>query len=417
MSSTISVQVPSSATTGRQAINLDNLARELLLLIAFQIPDLVSLDSLIRASPAFYRLFNTNAVEMTEAVLTFGHTHRHIQVIIRIVASIRSSSLPAPSLQYFRSHATGEAMWRRLTPSKDAISPLYLAKDTTSEVLREIMATNRKLTSLALDCLKFYLARFQTLKPDHPITEVSLGAYRSTQNVQGQRFVRNESGPPDWVEEQRALRAFWRIQLIYDLKQAASSLSWSEADLVKLHEIHPMQMYQDYGFDYDSDLRLGRHGEGEPHPEYHEISSVYDYVRDVHGEYAERASAFKPIPNAGGEVCREWPTAVPESSSWTGLTIASAACYFFHYPLHQLGKTASIKFEWYRQWGFAFWTTRMYDAGFLNNWRTEHPNAPNRHSIYMFAWESILPVEHNSFLGLFPDGDPRLPSSAATLGP
>lgn len=367
--------------TQHRVLNLENLASELALLIASQIPDLVTLDSLLRASPVFFRVFEENAVNMTESVLSFGHTHRHIQFIIRSAALIRSSKVPAPNLDHFMSWATGRAMYKGFKSLKSTISPYHLAKDTTPIVLRQILATNRKITSLALDCLQFYLARFRTLKPDHPIDKnFALGGYRRTKKVQGKRFLAKEPGPPEWVEEQRVIRAFWRVQLVYDLKQSASSLPWPEDDIAALLNMHPMEMYHDHPY------RVG-HDDFEPHYEYHEIYSVYHYVHEAHGKDAKKASAFTSTALVHGEVCRQWPAPAPEEDSWKSLRYASRACNWHFYSYRNYGKT-SVDFEWFRYWGFAFWFSRMIDAGFLPDWRIPRsgPTYGNLdNAIYLFA--------------------------------
>lgn len=70
---------------------LERLAPELLLGILTRLQNMISLDCLLGASPAVFRLFDKYAVDITEAVLSSSFTYRHIQVIIHIVALIRSS--------------------------------------------------------------------------------------------------------------------------------------------------------------------------------------------------------------------------------------------------------------------------------------------------------------------------------------
>lgn len=49
---------------------LENLAPELLIPILISLPDLKSLDNLLQASPAAFRLFNLRGVEIFEAILS-----------------------------------------------------------------------------------------------------------------------------------------------------------------------------------------------------------------------------------------------------------------------------------------------------------------------------------------------------------
>lgn len=67
-----------------EAMNqLESLATELLLNILFQLPDLVSLESILRASPVISLVFNDNAVKITEVLLiiirtdTWAHPGHH----------------------------------------------------------------------------------------------------------------------------------------------------------------------------------------------------------------------------------------------------------------------------------------------------------------------------------------------------
>jgi hypothetical protein len=71
--------------------DLENLSLELLFPILAYLPDLDS-----RASPAAYRLFNTqpNGPAIFEAVLSSGTTHKYTCALIRIIALIRAYALP-----------------------------------------------------------------------------------------------------------------------------------------------------------------------------------------------------------------------------------------------------------------------------------------------------------------------------------
>ena len=102
-------------------LNLEYLAPEILLKIIIQLPDLASLDSAVRASPIIFRVFDKYAVEIIEAVLSSGHTDGHIRVTIRVIALIRSSTLPTASLAEFKKRVTMRAMQHRLSKSEDGV--------------------------------------------------------------------------------------------------------------------------------------------------------------------------------------------------------------------------------------------------------------------------------------------------------
>lgn len=158
------------STTGVADCQLESLAPELLLHIVKRLPDLTSLDCLLRASTAVFRLFDSYAVEITEAVLSSGFTHRHIQVIIRITALIRSSALPIKDLVSFQMNVTREAIYHRMQkPSSSGLAPKRLCGTTRPAILRSIFATNTQITCYAFDCLEHYLIRFRALRPKHPV--------------------------------------------------------------------------------------------------------------------------------------------------------------------------------------------------------------------------------------------------------
>lgn len=205
-------------TTSESHNGLECLAPELVLMIATQLPDLISLDSLLRASPNSFRIFNHgNAVKITELVLSAGFTHPHIRVIICVMALIRSSTLPISlsTLDSFRKQVTLEAMENRTS------SPTHIFQNTTPAVLRSILATTRRITCLTLDCLEHYLARFRSLRPQHLVDREFHwhGIQPWEVKPPRQSYQTQEVGLPSWVEEQRVFRAFWRIQMICDLKK------------------------------------------------------------------------------------------------------------------------------------------------------------------------------------------------------
>ena len=195
--------------TGVADCKLESLAPEILLGIVTRLPDLISLGCLLSASPAVFRLFDKYAVEITEAVLSSGFTHRHIQVIIRIVALIRSSALPIKNLANFQSYVTHEAIYRRLRKSSTGLAPERLSETTRPAILRSVLATNRRITCHAFDCLEHYLIRFRALRPKHPIDVPHSNSDNSVSRskflpdgllgAKSGDFEARDVGPPSWV--------------------------------------------------------------------------------------------------------------------------------------------------------------------------------------------------------------------------
>lgn len=155
------------------------------------------------------------------SILVFGICATPYSRVIRAIDLIRSANVPALNLAYFKSYATEYLDYRRVTPPKNIIAPWYLAKDTTPEVLRQIFATNRKIKSLAIDCLNFYPARFQTPKPVHLTDKIWISRYKRN----SRQTLFSKGIWTTWLDRgAESYSNILAVQLIYDLKQAVSKM-------------------------------------------------------------------------------------------------------------------------------------------------------------------------------------------------
>lgn len=214
--------------------------------------DLESLDSLLQASSAAYRLFDAFGAHIFEAVLSNGTTHQYTCALIRITALLRTSSLPPEahdwkSLKAFVRHESTPHRYKRPSWTRP---PARLPSDFSPTVLRGILATYRRTVCLVISCLKFYLGRFRPLRPLHLADESftyvgNLWAFdledvvfSYEQHPKGRPFPVHDIGPPTWVEEQRLLRAFWRLQVFHEVRDLgrASRLDWTDGDLQRLND-------------------------------------------------------------------------------------------------------------------------------------------------------------------------------------
>lgn len=284
---------------------LESLPYELLLQVLTNIPDLGALDSFLRASPAAYRLFNNDkyAVEIFESILAAGCLCDHTQTLIRQIALLRSGARPFPSgyteytaipvppgVASFRRQVVEESLRHssRQTPSKVGFVPQSLSADTSSATLRSILVTARQIRALSFDCLEFYLDGLKRFLRE-----------------QGQLKPLKKK-PPTWTEQQRCSRTIWRLQLVFDLKQAANngSLGWSRKEIKSLNSIAAIGPPED---DWWLELQVSSFSQHWPlagcgerffyhsaahhdcyypdaaHPEKHEHATIMDYIRQVHG--------------------------------------------------------------------------------------------------------------------------------------
>ncbi|GAO17594.1 hypothetical protein UVI_02050780 [Ustilaginoidea virens] len=401
--------------------NLDHLPTEIYLKIFRKVADIGSLDSLLRASPTAYRLFDAYAVEITEAVLESGFTFGHIRVIFRIIALLRAGTLPISSLRDLCEQVLDESMIHkfRVRESRTGCAPRKLRKDTSPAVLRSVLATTRHINCIAHECLSTALARFNALEPEHLVDEALAASPDDTfpfwkSKPATKKFrVTEDFGPPIWTEEQRVTRACWRLQLIYDLKRAAErgKLVWPEADISTLKEMAAIvPPTEDDPFNAggpsQSLYNLTQHkwvgqNSNPAHPEFEEIVTIIDHVRDKygHGAAEKMANGFLSCKHLNGnrEIQRVWPLPRPISHQYLEAIQASYAARLSPCSLlsrdrfgrtPQLGKEV-LRFHPYRPLGFAFWTCkRLQIHGFCEY--NERKACVIRN---YFAWCSVLGPE------------------------
>jgi hypothetical protein len=72
---------------------IESLPPELLLPILIALPDLESLDSLLRASPAAFRIFDSFGAIVFETILSSGSNYTYTCALIRITTLIRTNAL------------------------------------------------------------------------------------------------------------------------------------------------------------------------------------------------------------------------------------------------------------------------------------------------------------------------------------
>ncbi|CZR70294.1 uncharacterized protein PAC_20196 [Phialocephala subalpina] len=376
--------------------HLEWLAPELLLPILKHLPDLECLDNLLGASPAAFRLFNIHGGEIFEAILTecsnTNIIHKFTCALIRIDALVRSSSLPPEinCLISFQNLVRHESTPHRFNPPKWTLGPTKISSQVPTNVLREVLATHRKITCLTISCLSFYLRRFTPLRPSHLVDKTyrfingATGASRSEyypawkENPALEPFPVVDIGHPTWVEEQRVFRAFWRVQLVHDMR---ASRAVPDGQFLKLDGMSVVDFY---------DIPLQTLIESPREPcfyqqvillEHELIWSVVDYMaedrRTIEGPDFLRTR-------------RDWqiPTSQEPRDSKTMDDYSSLTCDLMYHISgwgHPMAGDASpiqhVPFVLFRRLGFAIWDEeRLSKYGFYGC---------QRGSLFA-AWRSVL---------------------------
>ncbi|KAM0438636.1 hypothetical protein ACHAPT_001389 [Fusarium lateritium] len=245
-----------------QPAPLELLPPEILLLIVGDLPSLDTLWDLLRASPATFRLFNSNALAITEGILSGPESilPPKVQELVRAVILVRSNTLPFEDLQEFQ-----DDFMREMVPCVDqSTSPITLGPGTLSAsnvslpALRSVVATAYNISALSRGCLTSCLERLRALRPLHAFNPEP--CYRDDDDSDGEpvrawdrEFIGIpaevvDAGQSGWVEEMRAVRAMWTIQLQGEVEclAKAGTIGWSDADKDELCNLSVTEMVRDY---------------------------------------------------------------------------------------------------------------------------------------------------------------------------
>jgi hypothetical protein len=216
-----------------------------------------------------------------------------------------------------------------------------------------------------------------------------------------------DAGQPTWVEEMRALRAMWMIQLFYDMQsqviQASHTFPWPDADKAHLRDLEPVDLL------FSSPNR-------ESYDE--ELKSAFHYVKAIGGA-GTGADHHHHLPRVSKVMMsRQWDTPSP-NGTWVEELKASlddAVRVLEHQDVYYWGQTdlalqwqppaltpfrflsedkyspiRGVSFDSFRPFGFAFWDNRrMHLLGLMDGSRQDRQYSTE---FYMFAWESILRLE------------------------
>ncbi|KAH6692130.1 hypothetical protein BKA61DRAFT_625033 [Leptodontidium sp. MPI-SDFR-AT-0119] len=397
---------------------------EVLLLILRLIPDLPSLRNLDKTSPSVSSLFEEYGAEITESIISHS-LPAQIQNLIRTVILVRSKLIPSRSLEDFTAvflRRDGYCLnfvngpnytrcIRRIHPSlsdsleaceacREAFPPLGISKETSSVILRGIMATACRIQNLADELLLSSMDRCMASKPLQLVDQKFRYAGRAGFKWSPQRRPLGKSFTPvnhsgssfSWIEQQRTNRQFWRLQLFLDLKKLGKRklLCWPVEDLARLDRLDVSSFWSLENFNYRVMEQLG---------------TVADYLasrKRQHGITAlEPTTSFHSlvqVPVLSSFAHSSWsipsilsPYALDESNE--AENIMSSEIGMAHRPNTPLRYTS---WSQWRKFGFYIWDDeRMRDLGFL--FRETHSEDSMRSIIQSFSeddmyfrWESIL---------------------------
>ncbi|KAL7961328.1 hypothetical protein V8C34DRAFT_274404 [Trichoderma compactum] len=429
------------STGPTRSASLELLVPEILLQIVTKLPGLDTLWNLMRASPQIWRLFDRHALVITQGILSGPNSvlPSSTSELIRGVILVRSGILPFRDLQDFKKnfilHQFQSGPFHGydalLRGSNTSLIPELLATSIVPvAALRSVVATAYHLSSLAQACLESCLVRIRDpgFRPMHaydPPPEYVGQVKPEDRFFVGTSVKVVDAGEPTWVEEMRALRAMWIIQLIGELQclvqDRAEMVSWSDKDAktlssmeapdfvtnwnhYKVEEIKTAMLYARTLGDAKKSTyyRLprapstavsARRTMTSPKPN-RDAPAVYGFRRDSEIHFLKRDS---PVPEDGEPI-------ISFASNWgqteNYLYQPNAGMRAFKEltsgRVRMISPLEGVKFDSFRPLGLAFWDRwRLYLLGLTWGGSEEWTVNGQRYLpyFYHFALESILPPE------------------------
>ena len=321
--------------------------------------DLSSLWSLIDASPTMAIVFNTYAVEIVDAFIATT-VPSSIQCLMRAVLRVQASSVL--SCHY---HSWEESS-NIILETSNQLDP---AEINNPEPLRRFLSLAHKIHVLAHTCIDHYIQRSMAMRPSSLIRFGPYhGLFRGANKIQAfdtaesRPYQPRNTGPPSWVEEQRAIKALWRIQFFSELKLAQNEgrLDWSGEDLEMLESTSLASFYSSIqAFEQD------------------QVATIWEFMQERGGVLSDSIPSISQQPTAflreGFNVnCAPQPFPIYAEDRFNQGEVYldnASMCWLFHkcyYSGHlKLSPTPGISFEPYRKFGFAIWDNkRITDLGF-----------------------------------------------------
>lgn len=430
-------------------ISLDDLAPETLLSIMTELTDLDSLYNLIVASPIAWRLFNKYAWIITETVLSSPDSllapgiQQFLRALILIRNSKRPFACPDDFVYFIHKHMAKNCdngikyddLDNLTATVTTSLAAAITGDKPPAEILWSVVATARHISALTHNCLDFYLSRIRSpsFTPEYlknAFEPIDPDEHACRKDSEGTPLVTADIGPPGWVEEMRALRALWFVQLAHEM--ILSAPQWINYE-------NGAEFKSPQEFIRDNVNHSAINGPAE------EVKTVMEYLESLETQLEAKqkgpyyrlprlpkgysdAGWITPLPELrqqewkNGQYYRfVYPNKVVEFEQLSGSELSpdmkdmigepsrsvvsrwDQTCVAIDGPSTNIEYWAGIssdmmtspivgvKFDSYRQLGFALWDRkRMFFLnlipGLYETWSFE------KAAQYVFAWESILPA-------------------------
>ncbi|KAH8815740.1 hypothetical protein F5884DRAFT_191133 [Xylogone sp. PMI_703] len=344
---------------------------------------------IIKISPSFSSLWSIVNSSQTMAILLNKFAAEIIETTIKATATGQMQELIRAVLRAQVSCRLGLEEARNLVCKKYPVpTPLSADEIQDSKSLYYFLSIAHNIHVLAHACCDHYIKASLAISPS---AFIKFNRYNGDvlawyDEAEGCSYEPRETGPPSWVEEQRVIKALWRIQFFFELNisRKAGTLDWPEDDLKTLASTSVPSFYTIRDFEIE------------------QILTVYEFIQDLikREGYTEDDYRLPVVPAKDSFNVKCAPTPRPlrnyrEDKLHQSLVRLDAAPLSLGFwwrmsRTHNYSPLKNIPFDPYRRLGFALWDQkRMTDLGFSEPDGRALLNSEK----YYYTWRSILTEE------------------------
>jgi hypothetical protein len=376
-----------TANTERDAFG--RLPEELRIQIIKLSPDPLSLRSLAHASPAMGRVLDRYPLEIVEVVLDVTvpvQTRRLMGAVLKG----RFSRFPA---------SLSEAQKVAKTDSTAATDEMRSSKLDQAAAVRSLLATAENVHAWSHACLEHLIRKSMELRPSTLIKQGSGSTSQEQfENAESRKdYLPQYTGPPSWVEEQRMIKSFWRLQFFLELQGASNKgrlgTYWPEQEVEALSKSSPDGFYDVFDFEREQILTACDFFGAVTSGAITSVAAVHDNarlptIRWIEGAVPRCSCAEPPSIERNKDNFFQGPENLDRTQMSYRFQHIMSICDQFEDAGPALLK---FPFQPWRKYGFAIWDCkRMADLGM----RDPRGKSFLRNYVkYSFRWFSILTEE------------------------
>jgi len=358
-------------------------------------PNPFALRNLAHASPAMGRVLDRYALEIVEEVMEATvpvQTRRLMDAVLKARFSDFFASMP-------EAQTIAEADWVFATENIHSSG-----RDQAAAAVRSLLASAANVHAWSHACLEHLIRKSMQLRPS-TLIKLGRGPGRTHQeefeNAESQKdYIPQETGPPSWVEEQRMMKSFWRLQFLLELQGAGHEgrldAIWPRQEIDALSQSSADDFYDIMGYEQEmiftarDFLDAVTSGSVTSVESDHHNAYSLPTIRWVEGAVSRCCCAEPLYFEMNKDIFDQGADKINSTFAyrfWCAMTSKDDWLYGMFLRLW-------YPFQTWRKYGFAIWDDkRMVDLG-MRNPRRSHFGA---NSIsYSFRWWSMLTEEEKS---------------------